>query len=161
MTKLEFPPDCPFTPAARRQMQADHDATEEQETAKDYREQSITDLTRRVAHLERRIVKMVPKDLIFEAVGIALGKARKEIDALVVAVRDEFRAIDARIDQLEAHGVKYVGTFEQGRVYVPGEIVTDRGSMWACLRETTGRPPSDSWQLSAKGEKRARTGTRG
>lgn len=60
-----------------------------------------------------------------------------------------------RLAEIEKRGVRYVGTWQKAVKYTRGDVVTDQGSMWACLKDSTAgtRPANapDSWQLSAKG----------
>lgn len=72
--------------------------------------------------------------------------ARKYID-------QRFASLEKRIAELEARpaGLKYAGTYDEGRRYMPGEIVTDHGSAWHCREATTQRPgQSKAWQLMVK-----------
>ena len=50
-----------------------------------------------------------------------------------------------------APGMEYLGTYVSGKEYRKGDTVTAGGSMFTCLRETTGSPgASRDWQLSVK-----------
>jgi hypothetical protein len=50
-----------------------------------------------------------------------------------------------------APGMEYLGTYVSGKSYRKGDTVTAGGSMFTCLRETTGSPgASRDWQLSVK-----------
>ena len=70
------------------------------------------------------------------------------------AIREAIEPLRKRIDRLEERGVKYVGTWQKAADYARGDVVTDQGSMWVCLKDgQTGSRPSnapDAWQLSAK-----------
>jgi hypothetical protein len=59
-----------------------------------------------------------------------------------------------RIQELEAKpAIKYLGTFEANKAYMPGNAITHLGSLWVCVKPTSAPPkfdaPSD-WQLAAK-----------
>lgn len=72
-------------------------------------------------------------------------------DALIAALTPHLKSIRARLDALEASQVRYVGTFESGRQYRRGEMVTDRGCVWHCNADTTLRPgDTDAWTLAVK-----------
>ena len=59
-----------------------------------------------------------------------------------------------RIDALEQQrsAMKYVGVWEAGREYKPGNFVTDKGSLFHCNSTTRQRPGDGSrdWTLAAK-----------
>lgn len=61
------------------------------------------------------------------------------------------RGLEARLAALEADRLRYVGTFERGREYRRGDVVTHRGCMWHCEGATTAPPPGDSWVMCVKG----------
>ena len=46
----------------------------------------------------------------------------------------------------------YRGTYEEGRIYEPGDMVTWAGSVWHCDAPTTSKPDQshDSWTLAVK-----------
>jgi hypothetical protein len=64
--------------------------------------------------------------------------------------------IFTRLKALEAGGSLadvYRGAHEAGAIYRRGELLTDAGSLWLCLHETTDRPgKSHNWRLVAKGK---------
>lgn len=74
-------------------------------------------------------------------------------DALVSGAK---RYIDDRIAELEkrleAKAFRYVGTWEQNRLYSPNEFVTHNGSLWHCAVATCVRPGdgSQSWKMAVK-----------
>lgn len=77
----------------------------------------------------------------------------------------KLKALSARIEQLEAGGVRYAGTWQRAMAYRKGSLVTSGGSLWAALRDTSeGERPGDApnaWQLAAKAARpvvRAKTG---
>jgi hypothetical protein len=49
-----------------------------------------------------------------------------------------------------ASGLKYVGTYQAGKAYNPGEFCTFDGGLWHCNRSTTTRPPGDCWVLAVR-----------
>ncbi|MGO6783505.1 transposase, partial [Rhizobium ruizarguesonis] len=95
----------------------------------------------------------------------------RSVHALIAGVTAstaaKLKAISARIEQLEAGGVRYAGTWQRALPYRKGSIVTSGGGMWAALRDTAeGEQPGkalDAWQLSAKSARpavRVKTETR-
>jgi hypothetical protein len=46
--------------------------------------------------------------------------------------------------------IEYRGTFEAGKTYREGALVTDKGSLWLATRETGHRPPDVTWKLVVK-----------
>jgi integrin beta 3 len=60
---------------------------------------------------------------------------------------DERRAFD-----LPMPAMIYRGVFTEGRAYVPGDVVTFGGSMWACNTPTASRPGETerAWTLAVK-----------
>lgn len=81
-------------------------------------------------------------------------------DALVSVVRpmkSELKDLRERIEALEAHPLKYLGTYERGQMYAKNAVVTHGGSMWIALRPTQQIPgPGDGWQLCVKHGRDAR-----
>ncbi len=62
-------------------------------------------------------------------------------------------ALEKRLADLEANqGSKYLGVYESGREYAPGDLVTRAGSMWYCWEKTSEAPGGNStaWQLAVK-----------
>ncbi|MGO6667959.1 transposase [Rhizobium ruizarguesonis] len=82
----------------------------------------------------------------------------RSVHALIAGVTAstaaKLKALSARIEQLEAGGVRYAGTWQRALPYRKGTVVTSGGGMWAALRDTAeGEQPGkalDAWQLSAK-----------
>jgi hypothetical protein len=67
--------------------------------------------------------------------------------------RELIVALETRLSALEQKPfVKFVGVFEQGKSYVPGDAVTHSGGLWICRAETTGQPNQDfhAWKLAVK-----------
>jgi hypothetical protein len=79
---------------------------------------------------------------------------------LVERLQSQVKALEERIRGLEARGpgLRYVGVFEEGRLYSWGDVCTDRGSMWHCSQPTTDRPGEGqtSWKLCVKKGRDAR-----
>ncbi|MGO7508893.1 transposase [Rhizobium ruizarguesonis] len=89
------------------------------------------------------------------------------IAATTAATGAKLTALSARIEQLEAGGVRYAGTWQRAMPYRKGTVVTSGGGMWAALRDTSeGERPGDApdaWQLAAKAARpvvRVKTETR-
>jgi hypothetical protein len=80
----------------------------------------------------------------------AIAKPNK-VDALLT-LSAACVALLQRLGQLEARPtLKYVGVYEDGAKYVPGEFVTYSGSLWYCERATTSKPGGSAcWRLSVK-----------
>ncbi|MGO6787613.1 transposase [Rhizobium ruizarguesonis] len=84
--------------------------------------------------------------------------SRRVVHALIAATTAatgaKLKALAARIEQLEAGGVRYAGTWQRAMPYRKGSVVTSGGGMWAALRDTSeGEKPGDApdaWQLAAK-----------
>ncbi|MBX5221426.1 transposase [Rhizobium sp. NLR8a] len=84
--------------------------------------------------------------------------SRRMVHALVAATTaatgTKLKALAARVEQLEAGGVRYAGVWQRAIRYGKGSVVTNGGSMWVALRDTAeGEQPGkalDAWQLSAK-----------
>lgn len=76
------------------------------------------------------------------------------IAAMTAATGAKLSALSARIEELEAGGVRYAGTWQRAMAYRKGSVVTSDGGMWVALRDTSeGEKPGDApdaWQLAAK-----------
>jgi len=76
-----------------------------------------------------------------------LNRSLQERDDAIVDLR-------ARLDQVEASGVKYCGAYQRAMPYRKGSVVSRNGAMWTALRDVAeGELPGDvpsAWQLSAK-----------
>ncbi|MGB7938288.1 MAG: hypothetical protein WCF72_06670, partial [Pseudolabrys sp.] len=63
------------------------------------------------------------------------------------------QALKARIAELEASGIKYVGTYQRAAQYRRGDVTNHEGGMWVA---TCAVPPHEvpgksvCWQLSVK-----------
>ena len=89
----------------------------------------------------------------------AIAQRLKELSTRIAALEGGSATADtsleARVKALEDRPQwVYKGTWEQG-AYVPGNLVTDRGSLWYCRHVTGARPgepavESRSWVLVAK-----------
>jgi len=66
----------------------------------------------------------------------------------------KLKALSVRVEELEAGGVRYAGTWQRAMPYRKGSVVTSGGGMWVALRDTSeGERPGDApdaWQLAAK-----------
>jgi hypothetical protein len=59
-------------------------------------------------------------------------------------------ALEARVAELEARQLKYLGVWRDAP-HLPGNLVTHAGALWHCWKATTTRPgTSDDWQLTGK-----------
>ncbi|MEY9532165.1 transposase [Sinorhizobium fredii] len=79
------------------------------------------------------------------------------IASVTAATAAKLTALSARVERLEAGGVKYCGTWQRALEYGKGSAVTANGALWVALRDTAeGEQPGkvvDAWQLAAKGGK--------
>jgi hypothetical protein len=84
--------------------------------------------------------------------------SRRLVHALIAATTAstgaKLRVLSARVEQLEAGGVRYAGIWQRALPYPKGTVVTSGGGMWVALRDTSeGEKPGDApnaWQLAAK-----------
>ncbi|MDI7865052.1 hypothetical protein MRS76_24350 [Rhizobiaceae bacterium n13] len=74
-------------------------------------------------------------------------------DAMDVVI-EAYQKLKARVEALENHGVKFVGTWQRAQVYTRGHVVVQDGSSWVCIKDAAeGVVPSKShehWALMAK-----------
>lgn len=113
---------------------------------------------------------------IYIATLMVLARMNIEMHAIAEFQRDRRRAIEARLDAFESQvpslqtreaapsaleeriaalearpTVKYLGVWKEGKAYVGGSMVTDKGSVWHADRATMQRPgASDDWVLAVK-----------
>ncbi|MEY9581512.1 transposase [Sinorhizobium fredii] len=95
--------------------------------------------------------------------------SRRVVHALVASVTAttaaKLKALSARVEELEAGGVRYAGCYQRALEYRKGSIVTFTSSMWTALDDVPAgvQPGSNSafWQLSEKGSSRVRKHTGG
>ena len=69
-------------------------------------------------------------------------------------VKGRIEALEARIKELETRPPtpEYCGTFEQGRTYKSGSLLTRQGGLWLALHDTTLPPGGNPtvWRLIVK-----------
>ena len=70
-----------------------------------------------------------------------------EVEEGLIKAYSELKEVKKSLDGV---GLRYEGVFEDGKSYRQGSVITDHGSLWIAKQTTTGRPPSDSWQLAVK-----------
>ncbi len=82
------------------------------------------------------------------------GIANGIISTVPKFVAKKLKPLLDRLDALEAQqkNLKYVGTYEAGRQYQPGNFVTCSGSLWHC-DTATGEPSRRERRLATCGEK--------
>jgi hypothetical protein len=115
-------------------------------------EQELAMIAARVAEIKAGL------DAAYSVEELRRPLSTRSVHALIAGVTAstaaKLKAISARIEQLEAGGVRYAGTWQRALPYRKGSIVTSGGGMWAALRDTAeGEQPGkalDAWQLSAK-----------
>lgn len=68
-------------------------------------------------------------------------------------VAEELASLHRRLDEIEARGVKYAGTYQRAQTYRRGDVVTHKGSAWAAVAAETESEPGNtaSWQLMVRG----------
>jgi hypothetical protein len=75
---------------------------------------------------------------------------------MATAIKAALAPLAERIAELEARPtVKYLGTWEAGRTYGPGDVITELGAMWHCRELTNTKPDysaagTQAWQLCVK-----------
>ena len=79
---------------------------------------------------------------------------REELTIIIKGIAPTLRRLEARIAALEARPeMKYLGVFDPATHYEPGHFVTKGGSLWCCLKASTGATPGvsvDAWRLAVK-----------
>ncbi len=99
-------------------------------------EQKLAPLQTRIAQLETRC----------GAMAMILGRGVDGQQKLAAA-----EAVFKRLDALEAKAVQFRGVFVDGQDYEHGDLVQRSGSLWICLRSTSGTPSRCSdWKLAVK-----------
>ena len=82
------------------------------------------------------------------------------VEAVKGYVERETADLRKRIADLERRPtLRYVGVWQSGKSYSPGEVVTDAGSMWHCNSATSSARPGTGnsvWTLCCKRGKDAR-----
>ena len=60
-----------------------------------------------------------------------------------------------RIAELETKSLTYAGIWDQTKAYGVNTLVTDKGAMWLCRKNTVRRPGSnfEDWKLVVKSPK--------
>ena len=74
-------------------------------------------------------------------------------DVIAAAMQKTLDPVTKRLDALEARelSVEYAGVYTENKRHKARQLTTRGGSLWLCLRDTTGRPgDSDSWKLIVK-----------
>jgi hypothetical protein len=87
----------------------------------------VAGLTRRVAELEKMLDAML------------------RTQGIIAWLNDRIEALEQR------PSVQYKGVYTDEAAYVPGHLVTHRGSVWHCKSACQGqRPPGNCWTLAVK-----------
>jgi hypothetical protein len=88
-------------------------------------------------------------DKLFAAI---TGCIERSVTQAVDPIVKELSALRVQVQEANERSAsfKYCGTFEEGRAYRPGNFVSSGGSMWACVKDTSSRPPGDCWRLCVK-----------
>jgi hypothetical protein len=86
-------------------------------------------------------------DLLADVFGEFIARLRAER-------QQELKALEARLRVVEKRpvGLSYEGVWTSGTEYTKGCFVTDKGSLWACVEDTSKRPGGGerAWRLAAK-----------
>ena len=93
--------------------------------------------------------------------------SRRMVHALIAATTAstaaKLKALSARVDEIEASGIRYLGCYQRALEYKKGSVVTFASSMWTALDDVAAgvQPGSNPafWQLSEKGRSRVRKQT--
>jgi BMFP domain-containing protein YqiC len=116
------------------------------------------ELQKRIAALESQLAFLQARSDEGRKLSKTIRQRRDKDGNLVADVFVEappLSVLEERIANLEARPtVKYLGVWKEGKSYVSGSMVTDRGSVWHCARATMQRPgsppPNDDWVLACK-----------
>lgn len=77
------------------------------------------------------------------------------VEVVVAELRNQTRALNTRLDELEKNGARFRGVYQRAAAYRRGDQVTHRSSLWTALGDVPeGAAPGDNpelWQLAAKG----------
>ena len=87
--------------------------------------------------------------------------AKRYFEALIKAVGRELSRLEQEIAELRSRPtMKYCGVWDDQKVYIVGDFVTDGGSLWHCSDANCGVRPgsSDAWQLAVKKGRDGRDG---
>jgi hypothetical protein len=93
---------------------------------------------------------------------------REFVESHFKKLKAENAALEAKVARLEAAlearpGLKYVGTFREGRVFEENSFCTYDGNVWHCNQRTSVPPGNGSaaWTLAVKHGERGRDGKDG
>jgi hypothetical protein len=70
------------------------------------------------------------------------GSVGEDLDAIADMVEAATAPLHERIKALEQRppAPRYLGVWRSGNEYVPGDLVTDKGSLWLSCRPSSARP---------------------
>lgn len=86
--------------------------------------------------------------------GITDGTLKALARGLVQWLKPQLDEIGKRLGELEQHTLSDGGTWKPDKAFKPNQVVTYRGVLWICLKETSSRPGNDCWRLMTKTEGR-------
>jgi hypothetical protein len=79
------------------------------------------------------------------------------LQELLPPIVAELAALKRKAAELEAHGIKYLGTWQRAADYSRGNVTTHDGSAWCAIRATQQEPGKGAdWQLMVKAGRDAR-----
>lgn len=88
-----------------------------------------------------------------------------EVKHAMAPLNGKIAALEAKVSRLESAleargGLKYVGTFKEGRVYDPDQFATYGGAIWHCNSRTMTAPGNGAaaWTLACKAGRDGRDG---
>lgn len=76
---------------------------------------------------------------------------REQNEKLWTAANTRLKAIESRLEILEARELKYLGAFRGGQQYKAGNLVSHAGGLWHANEDTSETPgKSNAWTLAVK-----------
>jgi hypothetical protein len=81
------------------------------------------------------------------------SKAAAAMEEYFDTIEEVMGSYQAAIAKLQESSLRYRGTWSGASVtYARGDLVTYKGQLWHCVKETANRPGTDSWQLMTKAD---------
>jgi hypothetical protein len=88
----------------------------------------------------------------FDAIATAIvDTVKRALDHKLPPLEERIQALELRLQHTEAHQVKFMGTFDEQRVYRCNDVVRRAGSAWICTTASAqGEFRHEHWQLLVK-----------